>query len=706
MTRYLNAFIDEANGHIQALNRNLLELERDPGNAGVVNELFRSVHTLKGSSAAMGFHGLARLTHEMENALEAVRSADDRRRAQMVEILFRCVDALETILYHVVDENGEGGADYDGLIFELAAICGTQGGSVNPPDERPCVYDGRAGAAGEQESARGEWEYSPEAEAPASAPLAACGAEDYQRRYNRFERNVFRSAVSDGRSVFEIRVRLDRDCLMKGARVFIIFQAIGRLGEIITSNPKADEIEDERFGFEFSVTLVTQADEERLRGMLSGISEVERVDLRRLDPELVCASADEFAGADADASGAAPTASEPTASRPPTLTPPPRAGVSVRVDVEKLDALCDIVSELLAQEARLESLLQNARPQPLTETIEAMRYVLERLRETVIKVRTAPAGAVFNRIPMMVRDITKKLGKEVDLVVESEETELDKVVIDELGEPLLHIVRNALDHGVEAPEIRAARGKPGKAAIFLRAYSSGGHFHIEVEDDGAGVDIEGVRKSAAASGAISAEAAASASEKDVLRLIFLPSVSTRDTVTEFSGRGVGLDVVKTRVEALGGTVFAESAELRGTKVTIRIPLSLAILRALLVRVGGEIYAIPLGAVDSVVHVRGDEVMSARNREVVVLHDQIIPLTRLSSALGVEAGRGAEERLTCVVVRAGGEFAALAADRVIGQREIVRKPVKAQQLCDTKYVIGASVLNDGSVSMILDINALV
>ena len=381
---------------------------------------------------------------------------------------------------------------------------------------------------------------------------------------------------------------------------------------------------------------------------------------------------------------------------------------TVRVDIEKLDSLMNLVSELIIAKNSLVSVSsqeQTNMNSAFNEQIEYLEQVTTNLHESVMKVRMVPIESVVNKFPRMIRDLSKKLDKKLELYMSGEETELDRTVVDEIGDPLMHLLRNSADHGIESAEVRAQRGKPAVGSIFLDAYQDGNNVVIEVRDDGNGIDTEAVRAKAVERGTVTPEQAANMTEKEIINLLFLPSFSTAKQVTDVSGRGVGLDVVRSKIESLSGEVEVKSKLGEGSTWTIRLPLTLAIIQALMVVVGDEKYAISLGSIQTLEDISPSDIKLVQNKEVINLRGQVIPLIRLNKVLDIESKKSKDENLIVVIVKKGDRMAGLVIDELIGQQEIVIKSL-GKYIKQCKFISGATILGDGEIALILDANALI
>ncbi len=684
LNQYMGMFLEESREHLQTLNSCLLSLENDPRNLSVLDEIFRSAHTIKGMSATMGFTAIAELTHEMENVLDLLRKGQLSANQTIIDTLFKCLDTLEQSVESIAS-NSEATVDIKPLVAILAKL---------------------AGGPGKEEAAA-------PAIASAKAPAAPAVTISSSIELNDTETDVVRAAARQGYAAYEVQVRLREGCLLKSARAYMVMNALDELGDVIKSVPPAEELEKENFDFGFTVVALSDAEAEKIQNTLLAISEVETVTVVPLavpeaaqpaaDPEAPAAKQDEKPAADAVPEVKAEE--KASADAPAHAEKKLRGGQSVRVDIDKLDTLLNLVGELVINKTRLEQIGLSHHLADLTETIEQMDRVTTDLQAVVMKVRMVPVGQVFNRFPRMVRDLSRDLNKEVNLIIQGEETELDRTVIDEIGDPLVHLLRNAIDHGVEEPAEREAKGKNPVGEIRLIARHEGNNVIIMVEDDGAGVNPEVVKQKALEKGLITQAEAEKMETAEAVKLLFVPGFSTARVVTDVSGRGVGMDAVKTKIESLGGMVDIETKVSEGSKFTIRLPLTLAIIQALLVKVCEEIYAIPLGSIDSTINITPGDIKTIQNQEVILLRGQIIPIVRLGNVLGVPATETeSQEELYVVIVHMGDQKAGVIVDTLIGQQEIVIKSL-GKLLASIKVLAGATILGDGRVALILDVGSL-
>ena len=710
VSQYLEIFIDETKEHVQNLNSQILELEQDPENADVINEIFRAAHSLKGMAGTMGYKRMQRLTHDMENVFTEIRNGSFKVTAPMVDVLFRGLDALEAYLDVITNSGDEGDEDNEDIITDLNAFLN--------------------GSASDQEAATKE--APKEEKKQASADSDNNESVFANMKVADFEQHAIEKAKEEGQNIYGIRVVVDENCILKAARAFLVFKALEEIGDVIKSIPDVQDIEDEKFEQDFTILIITKENIENVKNAILDISEIAKAIVEPFNLELsveqniqksdgsnvttatsnaknASSATTETATATATATAAAPAASKAKGAEKKAAGKPV-VNRSVRVDIEKLDVLMNLVSELIIAKNGLVSLNtgsadENKSNSNFNEQIEYLERVTTNLHESVMKVRMMPIESVVNKFPRMIRDLCKKLDKKMELYMTGEETELDRTVIDEIGDPLMHLLRNSADHGLESNEDRVKAGKPEVGSIFLDAYQDGNNVVIEVRDDGAGIDLDKVKRKAIEKGTITEEQAETMTDNDLIALLFRPSFSTAEKVTDVSGRGVGLDVVKSKIEGLGGDIECKTVKGEGSTFTIRLPLTLAIITALMVELGDEKYAIPLGSIQTIEDIPCTDVKYVQTREVINLRGTVIPLIRLDSILDVEPREEKPESLTVVIVAKGEKLAGLVVDNLIGQQEIVIKSI-GKYINNNKIISGATILGDGEVALIIDANTLV
>ncbi|MEK4880592.1 MULTISPECIES: chemotaxis protein CheA [Paenibacillus] len=688
MNQYLSMFIDESNDHLQSLNESMMGLEANPEDISIVQVIFRSAHTLKGMAATMGFEDLASLTHQMENVLDLVRNNKLRMQDFIFDTLFKSLDALESMVEDITG-GGEGKADVSSIVSSLQAI-----------------------VRGEIPVAGGE---------AASGSGPAAQAVETPIHLDEFQFSVLEQSIQEGHQVLYVDVTIRKDCQLKAVRAYMVFDLLERSGEVVKSFPSVQDIEQEKFDQSFSLYYITQKSADQIQAMILNLSEIDKVSAVALDQDSLQQLGQETAAAASEVAATtteAPAAAAPAASaaKPlPTKEEGNKPAVhktggapsrTIRVDIERLDVLMNLFSELLIDRVRLEQLASEVQNGDLTETVEHMGRVSGDLQNIVMKLRMVPVDTVFNRFPRMIRDLAKSLDKKVDLIITGAETELDRTVIDEIGDPLVHLLRNAVDHGIESIADRVAAGKPETGTVYLRAFHSGNHVFIEIEEDGTGIYPEKVLKSAVKKGVITQEQAASMSDDEAFQLLFAPGFSTAEVISDVSGRGVGLDVVKSKISSLGGNVTIYSAPGKGTNFSVQLPLTLSIIAAMLIRLGSEKYAIPLTSIVETGIVKQSQIRTIHGNKMVEFRDSHIPLISLSRLFSVpDYDESTEEETEIVVVRKGERLVALAVQDFIGQNEVVIKNL-GKYLPDVQGISGATILGDGQVALIIDPNAFI
>ncbi len=697
VSQYLDIFIDETSGHIQSLSDNIMELEKEPENKDVVNEIFRAAHSLKGMAGTMGFKRMQHLTHDMENVFQEVRNDNVKVNSSLIDILFKCLDAIEAYLDTVKATSNEGTEENEALIKLLNDYLAQAEGGEAPAEAAPA------------ESAE------PAADASADAsdgPLF---------KQIKLDPEAIEKLKGE-KQLYGFTIHINKECLLKAARAFLVFKAVEDFGTIMAFDPSSSDIEDEKFEFDFSFILSTEAELDPILEAVKAVSEIESVEAEKVTPEMYEKKEEEAAPAEAaPAEAAAPAA--PAAPAPaPAAKPAAPAGKAggknqpankpvtsrtIRVDIEKLDALMNQVSELIIAKNSLAS-QSNASGeidgQTLHENIEYLERITTNLHESVMKVRMVPIESVVAKFPRMIRDLDRKLNKPMELVMTGEDTELDRTVVDQLGDPLQHLLRNSADHGIESPEDRRAAGKPEKGTIFLNAFQEGNNVIIEVGDDGAGINTDKVRDKAVERGLVTPEEAENLSQKEIIDFLFMPSFSMAKQITDISGRGVGLDVVKSNIEALGGDVTVKSVMGEGSTFTVRLPLTLAIIQALMVEIRDEKYAIALASIMNIENIPKSEIKYVESKEVIHLRGQVIPLIHLDNILDLEPKESDEDTMTVVICKKGDTLGGIIVDNLIGQLEIVIKSLG--KLDNNKLISGATILGDGEIAMILDVNAVI
>ena len=643
-SRYADLFLTESQEHLSAINHALLDLERAPDSSEPVNALFRGVHTIKGMSATMGYVAVAELAHELETLLDQLRQGARIVTPDVIDALFVASDALEVAVGLSVS-NRESQIDVAGPIEKLRALGATVGGSSS--------HSATKSSSG---GSPGGW--------TVPAPRGAG---------------------------FLVRVRIAADAPLRGVRAFMAVQAAQKLGTVAGCAPTLDELKEEAFGSDFAMRLVTAA----------APSEIERVLGTMLDVEAVSVEEGEGAPVIAPAVIPAAPANGNGADAPSDAGAGRAAQRNVRIDLRRLDNLMNLIGELVITRGRLTQLSTALGDNALDETVLQASRLISDLQDEIMTSRMVPVWQVFDRFPRLVRDAARTLGKQIDFTVEGKDIELDRSLLDEIGDPVVHLLRNAVDHGIESAEVRRAAGKPAEGRLSLSALRDRSAIVIRVSDDGKGIDRDRVLAKAKEAGLVE-PARSELSDDELIKLISRPGFSTAERVTDISGRGVGIDAVQTRIRALGGSVEIRSVPKQGTTVTVRLPLTLAIVRALLARVGDELYALPMTHVNETVELKTAQLRKVKGREVVVLREEVLPLLRMRGIMGLPPTDDVKQQV--IVIEMGDKHAGLIVDELAGQQEIVVKQFDGVR-GGLALFSGATILGDGAPALILDVSSL-
>lgn len=663
-SQYLDVFIDESTEHLDVLYKQLLELEKHPNNKTIIEEIFRAAHTLKGMAATMGYQQLADLTHHLENIFDGIRYDKISVYTELVDVLFDTVDHLNAIVEDIAG-GGEGQRDVSQIISYLEAI---ENGNEQ-----------------------------------VTSPLSTLTEENKTAQVNlqsiksldEFEITILNESSERGYANYEITVKLSENCLLKGARVFMVFEVLEQLGEVIKSEPSVNDLEEENFDLSFTVLLVSKQSKEEIKNKISKVSEIETITVHQF-------SVDTYKN---EQRKAAPTV-EKTPSEPANQTRQATTRKTIRVNIDRLDILMNLFEELVIDRGRLEQISTELDHDDLRETVERMSRVSGDLQNIILNMRMVPIDQVFNRFPRMIRQLARDLEKDVAIEIIGADTELDRTVIDEIGDPLVHLIRNAMDHGIETPEERLKKGKPEQGTIKLRAFHSGNHVFIEITDDGAGIHKEKILNSAISKGVVSREESELLTDQQVYELILESGFSTSEEISDVSGRGVGLDVVKNTIETLGGNISIDSKINEGSIFSIQLPLTLSIISVLLVELHDEKYAIPLSSILETAIIHKDKILNAHHKQVIDFRGKVVPLAFLNDIFAVpNSGTKDNDYVSIVIVKQGDKMTGLVVDSFIGQQEVVLKSL-GNYLTNTFAISGATILGDGEVALIIDSNALI
>ncbi len=648
MSDLIEVFFEEADEQLQHLDEGFMALERNPEDAGLVNEIFRAAHTLKGSSATMGFQQIAELTHTMENLLDMIRSGQQTVTPEGVDALLRGVDVVRQLVEKARSGSGEE-VETAEVVEALKSVSG-------------------AGSAGSSTAA--------EASAPpqASAP------------------------IPDG--CLRIEGRVAPECMMPSVRGFMVFNTLSGRGTVRSCTPGQDNLDDLQPGGVLSIDFEPSVTKEEIRAELGTICEI---DIVVIDPTEKSAEAPPKAAVCTDTAGKGEAAT------------PGHAMQTVRVGVDRLDTLMNLVGELVIDRTRIgqieASLSAKYRGEVLVSGLNEASLHLGRmineLQEQIMRIRMLPVDQVFNRFPRMVRDLSQKAGKKVNFVISGQETELDRSILEDIVDPITHLLRNSIDHGLESPEQRKQAGKPDEGTVQLVARQEENRIVIEVEDDGRGIDAQSVKRAAVKKGALTAEAAEKMSEKDALQLIFGSGVSTAEKVTDVSGRGVGMDVVRSNIEKLSGAIEVHTELGVGTRISLHLPLTLAIVQAMLTSVGNRVFAIPLTSVVETSRCNKSDISTIEGHPVLQFRGIVLPIVHLARVF--PSRHAAKDDLaditTLVVVKSNGQQIGVVVDALIGEQEVVIKSL-GSFFGQVPGVSGAAQMGDGGIALIVDAPGLV
>lgn len=649
MNQYLDMFIEESKENLQTINHSLLDLEKTPEDLTLVQEIFRAAHTLKGMAGSMGFENLSSLTHEMENVLDKIRNEEIELTSEILDVIFSCVDLLEEMIYSIA-EGEKDNTNVSTIVRKLEEI--------------------------------------------SKGNVKAVSNKKEEVSFDEFQKNVIEKALMKNWNVYKITVSVEKECKLKAARAYMVITNLESIGEIIHINPSVEDIEEDNFNESFDLVFITDKNKSSIKNSIISVSEIENVLIE--DVQLEEQKEDIKNESEEDRNS-----KERKTDKKVNNTK------TIRVGIDKLDELMNLFSQLVIDKGRLEEISRNKFDPELTETVEHLSRISNDLQDLILNVRMVPIDQVFNRFPRMIRDLTKELKKKVNLSIDGGETELDRIVIDEIGDPLVHLIRNSLDHGIENPEDRVKNGKSEEGELSLQAYYSGNNVYIQIKDDGNGINKEKVLNKAIKNGVLSESKSKEMSDREVFDLLFTSGLSTADTISDISGRGVGLDVVKTKIESLGGSIIVESTEGIGTTFTIQLPLTLSIMDAMLLKVGKEKYALPLSSIVEVMSINKEDIQTVGSNEVMDYRGKIIPLVYLQNILETSSmtDYSQENEVHVVVTKKADSLAGFVVDSILGQQEIVLKSL-GDYVGKTFGVSGATVLGDGQVALIIDSNDLI
>ena len=663
-SQYKELFIGESEEIISSLNNNLVNLESNPSDLSLLQEIFRLIHTLKGMAATMGYQRMSTLAHALETLLDVLRRGVIEADKEIMDKLFQGVDKFSQIIEVIKKGEEESSVEIEDLIETLK--------DINVGDIKTGIKPTEAGGGFEERRVL---------------------------RLDEEDRKMIKESLEKGEKTYQVTLAIERESLLKQARAFTALSVARDMGKIIKPHYIANQIKQGKFGRLVVFFLTSKHTPEEIRNKLVLVPEIEKVDVKILDINFLL-----------------PLKKEKETEKKETETP--KASQTIRVKVNHLDNLMNLIGELVIDKTRLIEISRSLGDKALSDTISRLNNLISALQDEMIVLRLVPLAYIFSRFPRMMRDVAAREAKEIDFIIEGEDIDVDRTVLDEINEPLIHLLRNAVSHGVESPAVRKAKGKKERGTIRLKAAREKNYVVIEVSDDGGGINIDNLKKVAVEKGFFTQSEVEKMKDEDILNVIFLPGFSTKEKSSFVSGRGVGMDVVKDKVTALGGTVHIETEEERGTKVTIRLPVNMAIIEVLLVRVGKYIYCLPLVSIIEIIKISKNEVKKIDNTEVVNYRGTVLPIIRLEEKFGAvgrlltstleeekETVSYQDDGLSVVVAESAGKVAGLVVDKLIGQQDIVVKNLPSA-LRKIKGIGGATILGKGEVVLVLDLNSLI
>ncbi|MGF7535564.1 chemotaxis protein CheA [Bacillus mexicanus] len=651
---YLDMFLEESEDHLREMSDQMMKFEQEPNNLEIVAVMFRAAHTLKGMAGTMGFERTQKLTHTIENMMDAIRNGEVEPTQETIDFMFKGIDKLEVLINEIKDTGAEVSGIDDLVNVEVKTS------SQKNQNEKEIVLSS-------------------------------------------LEKDAVVVAKESNQNVFQIKFELREDCLLKAVRVHMFFKEMNNLGEIIKTDTEEEELEKEEFSGILNLIFVTNEQKETIEDLINKLSEVKEItvtewkdnDERKEDNNQNSKDADNKE----ENTENTKTESQTSPKKESTQDSHKKQSQSIRVNLDKIEYLMGLFEEFIVEKGRLQNIDKRMKDPELSESFERLSRVSTEMQTSLLSMRMIPLDTIFNRFPRMVRSTSKDLGKNIKFIIEGAETELDRTVVEELGDPLVHLLRNSLDHGVEMPEVRKERGKSEQGTILLKAYHRGNEAVIEIKDDGNGINVEKIKQKILKENSLTEKEIELLTEDQIIQYIFSSGMSTAEKITNLSGRGVGLDVVKTKIESLGGSVRVETKEGVGTTFVIVLPLTLSIIQALLVKESNQTFAVPLSNVVETISVQEEQIKELMGRKVLYYREEILNTHRYGELFGYSEPTG---NLYALIIQNSYQRYALLVSDIVGQQEIVLKPLQGYTQ-NSKGVTGATVLGDGSVSFVFDVN---
>lgn len=662
---YLNVFLEESKENIQELNDLLLELEKNREDSEILNNIFRIVHTLKGMAGTMEFNSLAKFSHKLENIFDLLRNKKIDLTNHLMDFLFKAADALEESINNIAD----GG---DGEVLEIKELFHLIDNFVDSTTSKDNLEKSKA-TSNENFNENNNEIYS-----------------KIDNETMEVLKKVYNKAKNENLNFLLLKIILVDDVQLKQARAYAIYHKLEENGcEIVYSYPHTEDIEKENFDKELIYGVVTSKGLNEIAELVKKVAEVDSVYI------------DEFSTMNFELSQK--RKEEENEKKLIEEKKEVKLSKTIRVDINKLDELMNLMAELVIARSRIIETLNKYDVKDVDESLTQLSRITLDLQNVVMKIRMVPIAFVFNRFPRLVRDLAKDLGKKINFIIQGEETELDRTVVDEIGDPLIHLLRNSIDHGIEGPHERISKGKPETGLLRLSARHEGNGVVIEIEDDGRGLDKEAIIRKAIEKGLLNSSESSKLNDEEIYNFIFLPGFSTKIKSTELSGRGVGMDVVKNTIENLKGTISLETKKDKGTKISIRLPLTLAIIEALLTTVNDDVYAIPIANIDTTQRITDGELKTVQGQEVFLLRGEVMPVVRLRNLFGYQL-QEEDSKEHIVIIKIGNKKYGVVVDRLLGQDDIVIKSL-GSLLNNVKEFSGGAILGDGRIALILDVASL-
>lgn len=667
--RLFGTFVEESTEQLEIIEQEILKLEKDSQDEEALEEVFRMAHSLKGSSSLMGFENMTKLTHSLENLLQKIRDKEIKMTTEIVDILFRSLDMIKAMKDSIQDQKESNKFNPQPLIDKIEQL----------------TDEFKAESKRKIKDSTGEFKISKQ------------------------DKIIIDDAIGRGEQVYIIKIIIEEDAVMKAIKAFLIVNNLKGIGQVLRISPEDYEsLPDNEFGKTLSLVLLSSENKELVKEQIEVVNEIEKVIITNYCQQEGDGQEENQEGLELRVSG---NVKDNTDFRQEKRS-------TIRVDIRKLDKLMSLAGELVIDKERLMQISTRLRykyyndkdVQDLLAAMPHLDFVGDEIQESIMAVRMYTIENIFDRFPRMIRDLAHRSGKEINFTSEGKETELDRSIIEEIVDPIVHLLRNSVDHGIETREERLQKGKSSTGNISLKARQEENHVVIEVSDDGRGIDIEAVKQKAIEKGLASKEKLQGQSENEILDYLFMPGFSTSQVISEISGRGVGMDVVKTNIEKLNGKIDINTEKNVGTKVILKLPLTLAIIQALLIKQGNNKFAVPLTSVIETLRLGKKEIEEqikhVKDKEMFSWRDMVIPVVRLDKYFEVPVKQEAD-KCFAVVLAFSEKRLCLLVERLIGEQQVVIKSLgeylgKGKLFGDIKGLSGATILGDGSFALILDI----